>query len=337
MRGSRGGALIVALLMLLGAEITWAQASNRDKTGPAATSNREKAKKSKKRWRPEPPPKTADHAEDPRVEEAMRTAPPVPKGCPSYRGRSKAIKSARHILKAVPTFINFRATIALATWRVDPAFEWRVRPTQQCFADLRAQKVRFRRFDPESAEGGGGEESDEPEDVEPTPAPVFLKSPVNGVRYGLGRGNGILISCELASRLHVLSEILSRNGVDQAIVISAYRPRPRPSFHTMGLALDISRFHLREPLPNRQGELSPWLTIFSDFMETPDQETCDPSLLGPSSGHGKNERGRRLLQIACDLHDSGVFASVLTPNYNPGHRDHFHIDVRPDDPRVFLR
>jgi hypothetical protein len=44
-----------------------------------------------------------------------------------------------------------------------------------------------------------------------------------------------------------------------------------------------------------------------------------------------------LRRIACDLYRSGKFQSVLTPNYNEGHRDHFHIDIRPDDPRAFLR
>ncbi len=31
------------------------------------------------------------------------------------------------------------------------------------------------------------------------------------------------------------------------------------------------------------------------------------------------------------------FSTVLTPNYNEGHRDHVHLDARPDDTRVFLR
>jgi len=44
-----------------------------------------------------------------------------------------------------------------------------------------------------------------------------------------------------------------------------------------------------------------------------------------------------LVAIACELYRSGKFQSVLTPNYNEGHRDHFHIDIRPDDPRAFLR
>ena len=61
-----------------------------------------------------------------------------------------------------------------------------------------------------------------------------------------------------------------------------------------------------------------------------EQRTCS----GPQPTSGS---ARVLRRIACDLYRSGKFQSVLTPNYNEGHRDHFHIDIRPDDPRAFLR
>jgi hypothetical protein len=32
-----------------------------------------------------------------------------------------------------------------------------------------------------------------------------------------------------------------------------------------------------------------------------------------------------------------LFNTVLTPNYNAGHRDHFHLDIRPDDQRFYFR
>ena len=51
----------------------------------------------------------------------------------------------------------------------------------------------------------------------------------------------------------------------------------------------------------------------------------------------RQREGKTLLAIACDLAKSQLFSSVLTPNYNAGHRDHFHLDLRPDDPRFFLR
>jgi hypothetical protein len=69
--------------------------------------------------------------------------------------------------------------------------------------------------------------------------------------------------------------------------------------------------------------------VAKHFEVTPDVHTCEAS---PTSAEGK-----ALLAIACAVADSGLFSSVLTPNYNEGHRDHFHFDLRPDDPRLFVR
>jgi hypothetical protein len=72
------------------------------------------------------------------------------------------------------------------------------------------------------------------------------------------------------------------------------------------------------------------LNVKTDFEITHHVQTC-------SAPAPKSEKARALLDIACRLGQSGKFSSVLTPNYNAGHRDHFHIDIRPDDPRTFLR
>lgn len=288
----------------------------------------------RKRFRPDPPPRSADDARHLLIEEAMRASPPIPSfSCP-YRGRDKALTAARAIIKSVPHFINFRATIKRATWRIDPAYEWRVRRQRQCLADLRQQGVRFKFHNPQNIDES---EDEDLSGIASVPTPVVIKSAVGGVRYTSARGNPVLISCELAARLKVMSAVVARHDVKQVIIVSAYRPRPHTSFHTTGLALDIFRFRLNEPLPGPRGELDSYLTVLTDFYATPDRETCAPEMFGPHSPYGRNERGQRLLKIACELHDTGVFASVLTPNYNPGHRDHYHVDIRPDDPRAFLR
>ncbi len=290
--------------------------------GPA----KEGAQKTK-RWRPSPPPATPEEAEDPRVAEAMRAAPPFPqKGAP-YTGRGEAMRAARAIQKRVPGFARFRSAIALASWRVDPSHVWRVRSTSQCHADLRAQGVRFKRYEPDP---------EDPVDVHPTPSPVILRNPIEGVRFVSYRGP-LLVSCELAARLPVMARIVKANGVNRVVIASHWRPSPRTSFHTMGLGLDIPTMWLKAPVKGPEGRMSKALKVKTDFVETPNTRTCDPSLLGAASIHKTNERGRVLLQIACDLFKSGAFTSVLTPNYNPGHRDHFHIDTRPDDPRVYVR
>ena len=56
----------------------------------------------------------------------------------------------------------------------------------------------------------------------------------------------------------------SIHGIVGVDVMSAYRTKPRPSFHTLGLGLDLLRFW------TPQGVLS----VFDDFEETPHHETC---------------------------------------------------------------
>jgi hypothetical protein len=130
----------------------------------------------------------------------------------------------------------------------------------------------------------------------------------------------MLMSCELATRLPVLVRVLRRHGVRGVDVMSAYREKPRPSFHTMGLGLDLMRFFTRGKI----------LSVTDDFLETPAHETCQ-------APRPESKRARALLSIACELFESRRFSTVLTPNYNQGHRDHFHIDIRPNDPRFFIR
>jgi hypothetical protein len=113
---------------------------------------------------------------------------------------------------------------------------------------------------------------------------------------------------------------LRPHGVTSIDVMSSYRDHPWASFHTLGLALDISKFVTAE------GEL----IVRSDFERTPAAPTCEGA--APAK-----PPAQRLRAIACSLAQSHLFSSVLTPNYNKGHHDHFHVDVRPDDPRIFVR
>jgi hypothetical protein len=155
----------------------------------------------------------------------------------------------------------------------------------------------------------------------PVPTPVVLTGRVDGVTFHSAHADReVLISCELAQRLQVLTQVLKGHGIVAVDVMSSYREQPRVSFHSFGLALDMLRFRSKTES----------YTVLTDFERTPDHETC--SAPEPSSPKAKVLRA-----IACELAASNTFSSVLTPNYNEGHRDHFHIDVRPDDPRVFVR
>ncbi|MFM2421047.1 MAG: hypothetical protein RL385_5770, partial [Pseudomonadota bacterium] len=183
---------------------------------------------------------------------------------------------------------------------------WSVRAAHECLAQLRALRVPHRplghRF------------------PTPVPVPIALEGPVHGVRFVNGHPEReFAVACELAVRLPALADLLRSHGVSEVVVASAYRDHPQVSFHTFGLALDFAAFDVN-------GER---VRVDADFELAPDAITCAATPQTP--------KGRALLDIACDLAASGLFSSVLTPNYNAGHRDHMHIDMRPDDPRFFVR
>jgi enterochelin esterase-like enzyme len=239
--------------------------------------------------------------------------PPAPPAPPIVRefaaaARTQAGQAARQIARLVPSFTNYRAQIPLATWVVDPVARWSIRDNRACLEELRARRIPVRAYDTLLPT--------------PVPAPVELTGPVHGMKVHMVHSDRMLVmSCELAARLPVIAEAVAPHGIRTIGVISAYRERPRSSFHTLGLALDVWRFY------TASGDV---LSVETDFEIAPGHETC--SAPAPST-----ERGRALLDIACRLARSRKFSSVLTPNYNEGHRDHFHLDIRPDDPRTFLR
>lgn len=235
-------------------------------------------------------------------------APPVPTPPRRYSAprTDQAGRAARRIWARVPRFENFRAHIPGATWRVDRRALWSVRPQQECYDALTAAGVPFR---------------PRPEPSGLVPSPIEVLGPIGGVWFRMTHEEQpFVMSCELAIRLPAIVEVLAARGVHGVEVMSSYRTTPYTSFHTMGLALDLSRFWTNDG----------WLSVRRHYEATPMQQTCR----GPAP---RGRRAQTLRRIACDLARTRLLSSVLTPNYNAGHRDHFHIDIRPDDPRLFLR
>jgi hypothetical protein len=216
---------------------------------------------------------------------------------------------AREIAGLVPTFLNFRGIVPGARWAMDERRVWRIQPEADCLERLRVAHIEASAFE--------GDEI-----VTPVPTPVEVRGSVGGVAIRTVRPRErVVLSCELASRLPELARVLREHGIRALDVLSAYRPAPRQSFHTLGLALDIAAFETDD------GEV---LSVEQDFVETPSHETCDAPSPEPAAA-------RTLLAVACALAADHEFSSVLTPNYNEGHRNHFHIDARPDDPRFYVR
>jgi len=215
-------------------------------------------------------------------------------------------RAVRAIWARIPEFRNYRAEIPGAVWRVDRRAEWHVRPQQDCYDALAESEIPAR---PRPA-------------LSPVVAsPVEILGPVDGIWFRTTHEDQpVVMSCEMALRLPALTEVLHEHGVHGVELLSTYRNNPRTSFHTMGLAWDLSRFWTDDG----------WLSVQTHYERTTDHRTCS----GPRP---RDRRARRLRSIACDLWETRRFSTVLTPNYNEGHRDHFHVDARPDDPRLYIR
>jgi pimeloyl-ACP methyl ester carboxylesterase len=255
-------------------------------------------------------PESADD-DVPRSKLPVPPTPPLPPPPLTFAAAedTQAGKTAREIAARVQTFTNYRGKIPGATWTVDAQSVWQIRDETNCLSGLPAVGV--------EAEPWAGKL--------PTPVavPVKIRTSVDGVEFRfMHAGPGVVVSCELATRLADIAGIVKKHGVHTVYVLSAYRDHPYTSFHTLGLALDLSRFDTAD---------GP-LTVKTDFLMDRNRETCDRKFSPPRA-----KKAQKLLDIACDLAESHRFSSVLTPNYNAGHRDHFHLDIRPDDPRLFLR
>lgn len=253
-------------------------------------------------------------------------APPLPARVKRFAVpmSDPAGESARTIARRVGSFENFRATIAGGTWRVEQGAVWQVQREAKCLSELTKAGVRYEAWQQ-------AQDAQQPPDAQtpqalreplptPVPTPVILRRIDGVVFHSAHDDREVVVSCELARRLVTLAAMVKKHGITAIDVMSSYREQPRVSFHSFGLALDILRF--RSPTQS--------YTVLADFERTPDHETC-------SAPQPNAPKAKVLLAIACDLASSNVFASVLTPNYNEGHRDHFHVDVRPDDPRIFVR
>jgi hypothetical protein len=214
--------------------------------------------------------------------------------------------AARSIARRVASFPNFRAQVPGAVWTEDQSARFALRSSQACLRELARAGIRAHVLDREL--------------ITPVATPVVLDAPVAGVAFvSLHADREIELSCELALRLKPLARLLRKHGVRAVGINSSYRDRPKVSFHSFGLALDVMALRTDTQTFN----------VADHFEVDADAHTC--------AATPKTRAGAALLAIVCAIADSHLFSTVLTPNYNEGHRDHVHLDLRPDDPRLFVR
>lgn len=217
----------------------------------------------------------------------------------------RALVVAREIDRRVATFRAFRSESTRGEWRA--ASPWAIRASEACLVSAGSLPIT-----PFTTE------------LTPIPTPVRIDLPIGGVTFLKEReGAPLYVACELAVRLPSVASLLRDHHIREAVVLSAWRRQPRSSFHTFGLALDLSRF-VRD-----DGSV---LDVARDFVRDAEHATCDGVDRSPAS-----DPGVALRALACDLADRAGLSTVITPEYNEGHRDHFHLDVRPHDARLFVR
>ncbi len=191
--------------------------------------------------------------------------------------------------------------------------------TRRCFAELRRADVPYRR-EPET------------DDVRD---PIRLLGPINGVTF---RGQALrrpafpsdVLDCRLAVALVELSAILSSHDIVEVVHISLHRENNRghpvetggSTGHRGGMAIDAALFRRKDGTT---------ISVLHDWKGRRGRPVC-----GPRASLGSTENAQVLREIVCRAEKRALFHVLLTPNHDRAHRNHFHMEVRPDGVRWFI-
>ena len=163
-------------------------------------------------------------------------------------------------------------------------------------------------------------------------APIRLKGPIAGIRFTTGMSGAErdrvpyeVLDCRLVLALHEWTQVLSAHGISDVVFSSGWRPSAKLAGdavegkrHSGALALDVHALRLKSG-----GEL----VIERDFhghLETP---VCGPDAPLPAPN---TPEARELRSIICSSAELRLFQSILTPNYDVHHANHFHLEVTPN-------
>lgn len=155
---------------------------------------------------------------------------------------------------------------------------------------------------------------------------VEIRGPLGGVTWTPPGKEPLVVDCSLAISLHEAGRYFLAVGLTEARWSSAYSVRnvrgtERRSKHAFGLAVD---------LPRVVGPDLGALSVAHDF---------EPGLGDGVDCVGQpfTQGGAVLKVLQCQLVRSGLFALVLSPDYDDAHHDHFHLEARPWTDRAALR
>jgi hypothetical protein len=213
-----------------------------------------------------------------------------------------------------------------------PAYQYAAMGDDDCLASLRQRRVPFQEV------GATGQIA----------RPLRLTGPVRGVAFKLSprpepvgldpdlgtssppemRSPASIADCRLLLAVDDLAQVLKRHNVIEVEYLSMFRQKgvgwvKKGKRHPSGRAIDVSALKLRDGRS---------ISVAFDWHGRVGQKTCG---IGAAKPTKDTEEARLLRDIVCELDDQGAFNLVLTPHYDWGHRDHFHLEVR-SDVRWFL-
>lgn len=207
-------------------------------------------------------------------------------------------------------------TVVEKDWASAPSAKYGVMTAEACLIELRARKVEFTAL------------TEKPGVL----IPVRLKGPVRGVSFRTelpaeerATTPYEVMDCRLALAVDDLAVILAKHEIAEVHIFSAWRP-PAKSWpaskeaarHPGGLALDIRRFVKKAA----KGAAASDLVIDRDWQPQKNVAPC------PVPENLSGDR-RELRQIFCEARDARIFTSMLSPNYDADHKNHFHLEIRP--------
>lgn len=219
---------------------------------------------------------------------------------------------------------NRPRTVVAGDFSDSKAFAYGSLDRSACLAELKKRKVAFSEVD--DARGVG--------------IPIRLKGALAGVTYKTELPPESrpttpyeVMDCRLALALADFSAILQKHDIDEALIFSAWRP-PSKSWpkakeairHPGGLAVDIRRM-----VKKKVGSEKPRdLIVERDWAPQLNQDGCSTEARAKLDQTDKGADAREIRAIFCEANDARIFTSMLSPNYDRAHHNHFHLEIRPD-------
>lgn len=174
---------------------------------------------------------------------------------------------------------------------------------------------------------------------------VHLTGPLNGVLFTNGTKSaptGDPIACAFVKTLWAAATVYKKHGFVRVGTLGSYCYRcccawsktndcrgvndPEPdcgsngySNHSWGRAMDVRYLYKADGTLYDVNDAATYVTAGTT-------DTCGAGIAKQSG------KSLELYQLVCAMKSASVFSTILTPNYNADHRNHFHMDIGKSGP-----